>query len=188
MKAIFWAAAVVVLAAGIPAFPQEDGRSNYEPLILAAAEKFDLDADLIHSIIEAESAYNPQAVSSKGAMGLMQLIPETATRYGVTDPFDPQQNIEGGANYLKDLLRLHQQDLRRALAASNAGPEAVKKHNGVPPFAETEHYVRKVLRIYNRRGGTPPGRLYAYRDGQGKVLLTTDRFYLALKGDAAGGR
>jgi soluble lytic murein transglycosylase-like protein len=161
------------------------GSRKYGDYIRSAADRHGLDENLIHSIIEAESNYNPSAVSVKGAVGLMQLIPETASRYGVADIFDPAQNIDAGVRYLKDLFSLYRSDLRSVLAAYNAGPEAVKKHNGIPPYPETERYVRKVLRIYNRRGGETGGRVYAFRDERGKVLLTSDRFYLSLRREAA---
>lgn len=159
----------------------EGGRKRYGAYVRDAAEKHGLDEKLIHSIIQVESGYDPAAVSAKGAVGLMQLIPETASRYGVLDVFDPQQNIEAGVRYLKDLFSLYRNDLRSVLAAYNAGPEAVKKHKGVPPFPETTRYVRKVLRLYKGLGGTAGGRLYSFRDSQGKVLLTSDQFYLSLK-------
>jgi len=108
-----------------------------------AAEQ-SLPPELLHSVIQVESNYNPSAVSPKGAQGLMQLIPETARRFGVLDSFDPVENIEGGAKYLKYLLDLYQGDYPRALAAYNAGEKAVARYGGVPPYAETQNYVAQV--------------------------------------------
>lgn len=105
-----------------------------------------LPPELIHSVIQVESNYNPSAVSPKGAQGLMQLMPDTARRFGVPDTFDPAANIQGGAKYLKYLLELYKGDYPRALAAYNAGEKAVAKYGGVPPYAETKDYVAKVQR------------------------------------------
>lgn len=103
-----------------------------------------LPPELLHSVIQVESNYNPGAVSPKGAQGLMQLIPETARRFGVLDSFDPVDNIQGGAKYLKYLLDLYKGDYPRALAAYNAGEKAVAKYGGVPPYPETQNYVTQV--------------------------------------------
>jgi hypothetical protein len=114
-----------------------------------AAEQ-SLSPELLHSVIQVESNYNPGAVSPKGAQGLMQLIPETARRFGVENSFDPVQNIQGGAKYLKYLLDLYKNDYPRALAAYNAGEKAVAKYGGVPPYPETQNYVAQVKK---RLGG-----------------------------------
>src|SRR5713226_1755996 len=108
------------------------------------AERHDVDRDLVHSMIRAESNYNPFAVSNKGALGLMQLIPSTARRFGVANVFDPAQNVEGGVRYLKYLLDLYEGDNRLALAAYNAGEGTVERYRGVPPFRETRDYVYRV--------------------------------------------
>jgi soluble lytic murein transglycosylase-like protein len=108
-----------------------------------AAEQ-SLPPELLHSVIQVESNYNPGAVSHKGAQGLMQLIPETARRFGVLNSFDPVENIQGGAKYLKYLLDLYKGDYPRALAAYNAGEKAVAKYGGVPPYPETQNYVARV--------------------------------------------
>jgi soluble lytic murein transglycosylase-like protein len=156
-----------------------DKRHRYGDIVRTAAEKHGLDEDLIHSIIQAESGYDPSVVSPKGAVGLMQLIPETAAKYGAQNIFDPADNIDAGARYLKDLMALYPNDLRSVLAAYNAGPDAIKKHNGIPPYPETKRYIRKVLNLLE--GPIPAsGRLYTFRDSQGRVLLTSDRFYNAL--------
>jgi soluble lytic murein transglycosylase-like protein len=108
------------------------------------AQRHDVDSDLVHSMIRVESNYNPFAVSNKGALGLMQLVPSTARRFGVADVFDPAQNVEGGVRYLKYLLDLYEGDHRLALAAYNAGEGTVERYRGVPPFRETRDYVYRV--------------------------------------------
>jgi len=121
------------------------------PIINAAAFKYDLDPALLHAVIRAESGYNPEAVSHKGAAGLMQLMPATASRYGVRDRFDPQENIEGGARYLSDLLDMFPSNVKLAVAAYNSGENTVKKFgNQVPPITETQNYVDRVLGYYYR--------------------------------------
>jgi soluble lytic murein transglycosylase-like protein len=110
------------------------------------AAQHSLPPQLIHSVIKVESNYNPHAISNKGALGLMQLIPATARRFGVGDAFNPVQNIEGGARYLRYLLDLYGENYPLALAAYNAGEGAVAKYGGVPPFAETQNYVVSVRR------------------------------------------
>ena len=105
----------------------------------------------LHALVAVESRYDARAVSGKGALGLMQLMPQTARRYGVADAFDPRQNLQGGARYLRDLLRLFDNDLRLALAAYNAVEHAVMKHgNRIPPYGETLRYVPLVLDFYAR--------------------------------------
>lgn len=120
-------------------------------LIRAAAQKHGVDEDLISSVITAESAFNPRAVSRKSARGLMQLMPATAALLEVNDAFDPAQNVDAGTRYLKLLLGKYGQDLTLALAAYNAGPDRVAQYRGVPPFAETRAYVRRVLADYAHR-------------------------------------
>jgi len=117
---------------------------RYAKLIHAAAQKHGLDEKLIANVIAAESNYDPKAVSRKRALGLMQLLPETAARYSVSNVFDPAQNIDGGTHYLKDLLARYSGNLVLALAAYNAGPEMVDRYGGVPPFSETRNYVRQI--------------------------------------------
>jgi len=117
---------------------------RYARLIHAAAQKHGVDEKLIAQVIEAESNFNAKAVSRKRALGLMQLLRETAARYGVANIFDPAQNIEAGTHYLKDLLVRYRGNLRFALAAYNAGPEMVDRYGGVPPFPETQNYVREI--------------------------------------------
>jgi hypothetical protein len=126
-------------------------RQQYEPAIRLAARKYHLDTALLHAVVRAESAYNPSALSPKGAIGLMQLMPDTAARYRVNDPYNPVQNIEGGAHYLSDLINLFGSDVRLAVAAYNAGENNVIKYgNRIPPFAETRDYVNRVLQYYQQ--------------------------------------
>jgi Transglycosylase SLT domain len=116
----------------------------YANLIRSAAAKHGLDEALIERVIAEESNFNPRAVSRKDALGLMQLLPKTATRYAVANVFDPAQNIDAGAHYLRDLLKQYQGNLPLALAAYNAGPEMVERYGGIPPFPETQNYVRRI--------------------------------------------
>jgi soluble lytic murein transglycosylase len=137
----------------------------------------DLDPDLVHAVIQAESAYDPLARSSKGAMGLMQLMPGTAVELAVTDPYDPEQNVRGGTTYLRRMLEQFDGRLDWALAAYNAGPEAVSRYRGVPPYPETENYVDRVLTLYH--GGSWEGRaargrpVVLTRSADGSLLMTT---------------
>jgi soluble lytic murein transglycosylase-like protein len=130
-------------------YPRAD-RKKYHAHIVAAARAFALEPALIHAVISAESGYNPLARSAKGAKGLMQLMPATAKRYGVVNPLDPEQNILGGAAYLRDLLKLFGNDLNLALAAYNAGEGTVMEYGRIPPYRETKLYVPKVLSYYKK--------------------------------------
>jgi soluble lytic murein transglycosylase-like protein len=118
-------------------------------VVNAISDRHHLDPDLINSVIRAESGFNPRAVSPKGARGLMQLMPQTASALGVKDSFDPGANVEGGTQYLSDLLVRYNFDLIKALAAYNAGPERVEKYHGVPPYYETQAYVARIVRDFN---------------------------------------
>jgi hypothetical protein len=141
----------IVDTAAVPAPPQVSDVSTVPEIVEAAARKYDVDPLLVHSVIQVESAYNPYAVSPKGAQGLMQLMPATARRFGVSNSFDPRENIEGGVRYLKYLTTLFPHDPRLALAAYNAGEGAVWKYNyQIPPYRETEHYVYKVAQRYGQ--------------------------------------
>jgi soluble lytic murein transglycosylase-like protein len=124
---------------------------RYKKEVAKAAKKYALDPALIHAVISAESQYDAQAISERGAVGLMQLMPDTAERYKVANALDPQQNIGGGSRYLRDLLRLFNGDLELAIAAYNAGENAVLRHGRkIPPYPQTVRYVPKVLTYYRR--------------------------------------
>jgi soluble lytic murein transglycosylase-like protein len=120
-------------------------------VINAISDRHHIDPDLVNSVIHAESGFNPRAVSPKGARGLMQLMPQTASRLGVSNPFDPRANVEGGTRYLSELLQRYNFDVIKALAAYNAGPHRVEQYRGVPPYYETRVYVAKIVRDYNRK-------------------------------------
>lgn len=133
----------------------ESARKPFAELIRAAAAKYSVDADLITSVIAAESNFDPRAVSKRNARGLMQLLPETAVHLGVQNIFDPRENIEAGTRFLRELLQLYNNDLVLALAAYNAGSEQVQKYGRVPPFTETISYVRRVTRAYRQAKAAP---------------------------------
>ena len=120
-------------------------------IVSDASNKHDIDPDLINSIIRAESSFNQKAKSSKGARGLMQLMPKTAADLGVKDSFDPEQNVDGGTKYLRALLEKYDYDVVKALAAYNAGPHRVDQYKGVPPYHETRAYVAKIVRDFNAK-------------------------------------
>jgi len=121
----------------------------YEGVVKRITKKHMVDTQLVHAVIQTESNYNPRALSSAGAQGLMQLMPATAKRYGVEDVWNPESNIEGGVLYLRDLIKRYGGGrLDLALAAYNAGEIAVQKYNGIPPYQETQRYVKSVLAIY----------------------------------------
>lgn len=142
-----FAAALQSAQAGAPPAAASGGASStaYDTLIQQAAAKYGLDPAILKGLIKQESGFNPQARSHAGALGLTQLMPATAAGLGVTDATDPAQAIDGGARYLKQQLDRFGGDITKALAAYNAGPGAVEKHQGVPPYAETQSYVRSVL-------------------------------------------
>jgi soluble lytic murein transglycosylase-like protein len=133
------------------------GGADYQPLIDQAARDNQVDSALLQAMVGVESAYDTRAVSGKGAVGLMQLMPDTASRYGITDLYDPAQNLDAGARHLRTLLERFNCDLSLALAAYNAGEGAVKRHrNAIPPYPETVAYVPKVLRLYEKYRNTAP--------------------------------
>lgn len=140
----------------------------YESSITEYSRRLGVAEDLVRAVIQVESAFNPRAVSDKGAMGLMQLMPATARELGVTDPFNPDENIRGGVTYLKQLLNRYDQKVELALAAYNAGMGNVDKHGGtVPPFKETQNYVRKII-------GTSPSAAIKKVNGLYKWLELVD--------------
>jgi soluble lytic murein transglycosylase-like protein len=132
----------------VPAIPE--AKPLFRDFVEASAARYRMDADLLSSVIAAESNFNPKAVSRKNARGLMQLLPQTAIHLGVRDIFDPKENIDAGAHYLSDLLKKYNNNLPLALAAYNAGPEKVQLYGRVPPYAETISYVRRVQRHYEQ--------------------------------------
>ncbi len=125
-------------------------QKEYDTYIQMTCKSYGIDCNLVKAVIRAESGYNARAVSPKGAMGLMQLMPGTSRDMGVSNPFDPGQNIEGGVKYLRMMMDRFRNNLHLALAAYNAGPEAVDKYGGIPPYNETQVYVRTVMDLYKR--------------------------------------
>ncbi len=125
--------------------------TNLNEVVNSASDRYRLDPDLVNSVIKAESGFNVRAVSPKGARGLMQLMPETASQLGVPNAFDPQANVEGGTRYLRELLERYNFDLVKALAAYNAGPRRVEQYGGVPPYYETRAYVARIVRDFNKK-------------------------------------
>jgi len=151
-------------------------------IVRDAAARHDVDPALVKAVISTESGWNPQAVSRKGAVGLMQLIPGTAQRFGVNNSFDPAQNVEGGTTYLKALLDRYNGDLSKSLAAYNAGEHAVDMHGGVPAYRETQQYVRKVTDAYFRPGSgrnstqwsPPKAPVRKEVDAKGRIVFTNE--------------
>ncbi len=131
-----------------PRFNTPTGNKKYDGIIKDAAHRYGVDFSLLKAIIRAESSFNPLAISRKGARGLMQIMPENYKTLDIQDPFDPQQNIMGGARYFRTLLDRYQGKVALTLAAYNAGPTAVDRYRRIPPYVETQDYVEKVLRYY----------------------------------------
>ncbi len=128
---------------------------RFESLIQETADRHDVDVALVKAVIRTESYFNPNATSRVGASGLMQLMPQTARRYGVTDLYSPRQNLDAGVRHLKYLLQRYSHQLHLALAAYNAGEEAVERYGGIPPYPETRDYVKKVLRFHELYSNWP---------------------------------
>src|SRR5258708_3548658 len=148
---------------------QHDRRSRYDKLIDSSAARWGVNPTLVRAVIQVESDFDARCVSHKGARGLMQLIPETARRYGVANIFDPAQNIDGGVHYLADLLSMFHNDLEHSLAAYNAGEGAVLKYAGIPPYEETSTYVKRALTVYYV---TPYGAATGFAAARGGRKLT----------------
>ena len=164
-------------------------KKDYHSIIHDKATVYDIDPSLIKAVIETESNWNSRAISKKGAMGLMQLMPATASELDVNNPFDPEENIEGGTKYLKYLIGRFKGDLTLALAAYNAGPKAVEKFGIVPPITETRQYVSKVLSKYNgktflstendsSKKKEKPEKIYKIILKDGSVLFTNSSFII----------
>ena len=149
---------------------------SVDTVIQDAAKRHDMDPQLVKAVVQVESNFNPGAVSSKGAMGLMQLIPGTARRFGVGNVFNPVENVDGGVRYLKYLLTLYGGNRKLALAAYNAGEGAVQRHGGVPPYRETQNYVKKISDVYSvlhpPQVPIDPTRILRTMDASGRVLYT----------------
>jgi len=134
-------------SSAFPSTPKPDITAVVED----ASGRYQLDPDLVNSVIKAESGFNVRAVSPKGAQGLMQLMPGTASKLGVPNAFDPRANVDGGTKYLRELLERYNFDLVKALAAYNAGPQRVERYGGVPPYYETHAYVARIVRDFNKK-------------------------------------
>ena len=142
------------LAQGTPSAAQRPAAvaaASLNEVVNGAGERHQIDPDFINSVIRAESGFNSRAVSKKGAQGLMQLMPQTASQLGVANSFDPNANVEGGTKYLRELLEKYNYDVNKALAAYNAGPKRVDQYRGVPPYYETQTYIARIIRDFNRR-------------------------------------
>ncbi len=184
----------VVEKAPAGAVPFVSAGEDYSDYVARAATKYEIEPELIHAVIKTESNGNRRAVSKKGAMGLMQLMPSTATDMAVGNPFNPEENIEGGVKYLRYLLERFKGDLTLALAAYNAGPTTVEKYGNVPPITETRQYVNKVFSFYNGKKNftvsdtaekvqrpAPPAKIYKVVLDDGTVLFTNSSLSKAAK-------
>jgi soluble lytic murein transglycosylase-like protein len=156
-------------------------RDGVEKLVREAAERHQVDPALVRAVIETESNWNPSAISRKGALGLMQLVPSTAQRFGANDAFSPKQNVDAGVKYLKTLLERYNGNLDLALAAYNAGEGAVDRAHGVPAYRETKNYVLKVQEAYYRPGSgrldsayTRTNQIHKVVEPSGRIIFTND--------------
>ena len=166
--------ALLAAACGLAAANAADLRALYNPIVKKVAGKYRIDPELVHMVIRVESNYDAFAISSAGAMGLMQLMPETALQYGVQNVFDPAQNIEGGVRYLKDLVALYAGKTALVLAAYNAGQDAVRRYKGVPPYPETRSYIAGIMRGYKKPTVTSKNPTYMVKDANGRTILVND--------------
>jgi soluble lytic murein transglycosylase len=161
---------------------RESFKPPYDTIIRTSSERHGVDYSLINAVIKVESNFNEQAVSHRGAMGLMQLMPATARQLGVYHPYDPRENVDGGVRYLRHLIDRFDGNLKLALAAYNAGPAAVERYGTVPPITETRNYVRKVFSLYKgrRRVQTSMTEKPAYTLvlEDGSILYTNDKSYV----------
>jgi soluble lytic murein transglycosylase-like protein len=177
MNALKKALAVSLLLAFVPclfAASAADLRKLYTPIVKKVAGKYRIDPELVHIVIRAESNYDAFAISSAGAMGLMQLMPATALQYGVKNVFDAAENIEGGIRYLRDLVKLYDGKTKLVLAAYNAGQEAVRKYKGIPPYPETKSYIAGIMQSYKKPTVTTKNATYMVKDANGKTILVND--------------
>jgi hypothetical protein len=173
-----------IMTTPCPASPAEEPSQNqkkpfsssYSNLIKSACDRHGVDPNLVHAIVKVESDFNPFALSKKGAVGLMQLMPQTAFDWNVRNSYSPDENIEGGVRYLRYLIDRYEGNLTLALAAYNSGETAVQKWGTIPPFPETQNYVQKILRLYNGTGGslTPRYTIYVGFGDDGALVLTDD--------------
>jgi soluble lytic murein transglycosylase-like protein len=183
-KTALVALAMALLGSGLFSASSSDLQRLYDPLVQRAARDHGVDAGFIHAVIRAESNYDPFALSGKGAMGLMQLMPDTAIQYGVRNVFDPAQNIEGGTKYLKDLMKLYNGQTKLILAAYNAGQEAVRKYGQrIPPYKETRDYIDRVMAGYGKERIQTRTRIITLVDASGKKTATNAPEYFRLKKD-----
>ena len=146
--------------------------ANVNDLVDEASGRYRLDPDFVNSVIKAESGFNVRAVSPKGAQGLMQLMPGTASALGVTNAFDPRANVEGGTKYLRELLERYNFDMRKALAAYNAGPQRVEQFGGIPPYYETRAYVARVVKDFNKKKAAKKGSTAKHTSGGERALAS----------------
>ena len=152
--------------------------SAYSSIINSACDKYGVDSSLVHAVVKVESDFNPYALSRKGAMGLMQLMPQTAVELNVKNSFSPEQNIHGGVRYLRYLLDRYEGNLKLALAAYNSGETAVKRWGTIPPYKETQNYVARILKLYSGTGKTFSPRYTIFMGyGEDGSLLLTDNPY-----------
>ncbi len=154
-------------------------QSQVDDIIMAAAQRHGVDVNLVRSLIKVESNFNPRAISNKGAMGLMQLMPRTARELGVANPFDPAQNVDGGVRHFKGLLQDFHGDIQLSLAAYNAGAGAVARNGGVPPYTETRNYVNRITRMYGAHNAFTAGPKFGSpirvsQDSAGHKLFTNE--------------